>query len=947
MQKFFSISRWAGAKRLLSVMLFLCCTLWAMGQTVTLDKIDITHKTSCRNNGVVRVTVKNTSGVIVAYQLFYNNSLKTQNFTGEFTSLNAGKYTLRAAKASDNSKEYFKTEIEVLNKYVPLTKTNPKVTISGLCTQFKAGATITIDPASIQGGTAPFKYALVETDDINFVDDASTPYGYKTEFEVGKFGTYMLRIKDDCGELYTIKNEIKPTLSKVKLRSGVEYSEPCHTNKAQLKTIVLLNPANNGAIDNADYFKAGGLKVVLYAAKPDESGKLNDEELFNSTIKHDNSKVVGAGADFVFKLSSTNKYWSKVTTPCGDVFEGMVANLNTDRRTRLNLRPISAECSAEGQEKMIISNLDYSPFVPKGTVYFKDKKTNTVVQTLRLETKESNYTFKSAPLPLGEYEVWVKHDECEAYDSEVKTVKMSKGDGVSPKFSSITLDFCHGKGKYTSKTGTIGAEVRIDGYVPNQQGAKVSIESGPSNVGVAPQYFQYRYRWFNMLPGDYVIKYEACDKVIRFNLTVPDNDRLLRQKIVSKAISSCSENGKIESTIDYNHYFPMRVELVDDKDQIVTINGVKQVNSTGNFSNVPPGTYKTRIKVLPHCAKISDEIYTAFYYVYNETPLVIVDSSRDPVFVSAQGVACEDIAGNLQNGTIYLTLAAPEDAILQYRKKGDTNWESVAYDRNIVITGLTPSATYQLKLTSCGKTATHEVKISRLLPIIKIGTKHPCKGKRYTLSVPFYEGAVYSWTKEADATVLGTSNTLDFGSFTDADNGVYICKMQWGSCVSREVRYNLNAAKCGEDVGELVAGTVFNDADGLDNNSIDGTPIGMASGKQLYIHVLMEQAGVYEHTGIVQKVESNGTFSINNLVYNGKYRLVLSTEAAPVATSASVEGWKFIGEAKGDQTADIDTTPDGMLNLVAGEGDQTKLRFGIQQLKPTFLRSNRHITTKL
>ena len=113
MQKFFSISRWAGAKRLLSVMLFLCCTLWAMGQTVTLDKIDITHKTSCRNNGVVRVTVKNTGGVIVAYQLFYNNSLKTQNFTGEFTSLNAGKYTLRAAKASDNSTEYFKTEISM------------------------------------------------------------------------------------------------------------------------------------------------------------------------------------------------------------------------------------------------------------------------------------------------------------------------------------------------------------------------------------------------------------------------------------------------------------------------------------------------------------------------------------------------------------------------------------------------------------------------------------------------------------------------------------------------------------------------------------------------------------------------------------------------------------------------------------------------------------------
>lgn len=948
MTKFFSISRWASAKRLLSVVFFLCCSLWAMGQgTVTFVNADVTPNTKCDNNGEIKVNVNNPDGLILTYELLFNLSIKEVNTKGTFKNLSPGQYKVRVKNAITEV-EYFQQDIEVPNNYVSLTQAKPKVTISGLCTSFKPGAKISVDPTSITQGTKPFHYLLVKTNDINF-SDAGMTYKTDTEFDVGEFGTYMLRIKDACNEVITIKNEVAPTLEKVKMRAGVEYSEACNSGQAQLKAVTLYDVKTNSPIDATSYFNAGGVKLEMYPATPKGDAKQDNTLLYSEVIQQSNNGAVGVRTGFLFKLSPTNKYWTKITTPCGDVYEGPMLNLDTDRRTKLNLRALSTGCKTGGEpQKMVIANLNYSPFTPPGVVHFQNVVTGITEQLLPLPTSESHHTFVSNPLPMGKYKVWVKHDVCDAYDSEVRYVELQEGAGAVATVSSKTLDFCHGVGKYTSKTGTIGIELRIDGDVGDQFNANMVIESGPSNVGVQPEKFQYRYRWFNMKPGHYVVKFTTCDKVRRFDFDVPDNESLLQQEIVSTAISSCGDKGKIVSSIKYNHYFPKSIQLVDEDGNIVKINGVPQDNNvTGEFNDVPPGTYRTRIKVLPHCAK-SGNNYTDFYYVYNDAPLVIVDGSQNPVFVDAQGVACEDISGNIgTKGTIYLGLAAPSGATLQYRKKGNPTWIDHPYAPNVTIANLTPGDVYEFKLMSCGKTATREVKVAKLLPIIKKGVKHPCKNKSFTLKLPYYQGAIYSWSKASDGVELGKGNILHFPKFTEANNGIYICKLQWGNCVTREVRYKLDASKCDQDLTEVVSGTVYNDDN--ENGKIDGTPIDKVDTKPLYIQVVEDKGGgTYAHTNIIQKVESDGSFLIDNLITEKKYRLILTTSPTAVNTASTIPSWSFVGEATGDQASDVDGTPDGMLDFVAGEGNQMDLRFGVKKQKsPAVLRSNRHITTKL
>ncbi len=939
MQKLFSISRWVGVKRLLSVMFFLCCSLWTMGQgTVTFKKFEVTNQKTCNEDGAIKVHVDNPNNIKLGYKLLYNGADKMISTDGEFKNIGAGQYKVRVAKEG-GSPIYFTEDVEVKKDYVPLTASKPKLTLTGYCNTFEKGGKISVDRSSITGGTEPFKYLIYKTDNPNFSDVGMT-YGDASEFTVSDFGTYMVRIKDACGEKVTVAQAVPLKLPRMQLRA-VAYFPDC--DKAVLWTIRLFDPVTKGQISADDYFKAGGLQVELYQASADGTQKVGTEKLFEGVLRDENAKdYKPQHYDYVLKFSPTHKYWGKITTPCGDVYEGPVLDLNSDRRTPLSLSASTTECAAEGKETMTISNLNYRFFIPAGTVKFQNVATGKIEQELRLETPASYYTFKSNPLPLGKYKVWFEHDKCKEFNSEEYYVELSKSQGGKLAFNFNALSPCDGYQSFTYITGTTTVEVKFSGYLPNQKDAVVTIESGPTNVGVKGHFHQYRYRWYNMLPGNYVVKYVSCGQELRFPITVKNDESILRQSIVSKAFSICAAKGRIESSIDCNHYFQKTVQLVDKDDQVVQINGKPQENSSGVFTDLPPGKYRTRLKIKPNCVGPNGA-----YYVYNNDELTILNSSDDPKFVEAQGIACETLTGAIgTTGTIYLTLAADQNAKLNYRKVGTTSWISIPYSSSVVIPNLEANQSYDFSLQSCGKTATTTVKVDKLGVFVKTNVKHPCAEQPYELKAPRYIGAVYSWRKATGGAELSNSEKLKFTKFTTADNGMYICKLQWGNCVLREFRYYLDASKCGQDITEAVSGTVYNDE--TDNAKIDGTPISQVDSKPLYIQVVKDNgSGSYTHTGIIKQVNTDGSFLIDGLTTQQKYRLILTTNSTAVNTASPIPYWQFVGEATGSHTTDVDSLADGMLNIVAGEDNQTNLRFGIRKAKPAFLRSNRHITTKL
>lgn len=214
--------------------------------------------------------------------------------------------------------------------------------------------------------------------------------------------------------------------------------------------------------------------------------------------------------------------------------------------------------------------------------------------------------------------------------------------------------------------------------------------------------------------------------------------------------------------------------------------------------------------------------------------------------------------------------------------------------------------------------------------------------KAYKLYVPYQTGAIYKWFK--DGVEISNENQIYFANFTATDDGKYVCKVQWGNCVQREVHYILNSGKCDEPLNKTIAGTVYNDPNGLANGQIDGTATDKAGDQQLYMHLLMDDhKGNFIHTSVI-KIESNGTFSFSDLQADTKYRLILSTKPDAVEASTPIPSWKFTGETDG-ATPLGDGMPNGVLDINLQEDDMKQLRFGIK--RSAVLRSNRHITTKL
>ena len=127
-------------------------------------------------------------------------------------------------------------------------------------------------------------------------------------------------------------------------------------------------------------------------------------------------------------------------------------------------------------------------------------------------------------------------------------------------------------------------------------------------------------------------------------------------------------------------------------------------------------------------------------------------------------------------------------------------------------------------------------------------------------------------------------------------------------------------------IGSAICGNVFNDANGLTDNTVNGPGVNGTSLSGTPLYASLVSGGVVIAT---VPITSTGTYSFTN-VGNGNYSVVLTTTAAGSTTPSLPTNWVSTGENIGT-AAGNDGTVNGILPVTVSGASVTDANFGIEQ----------------
>lgn len=742
---------------------------------VTLSSVTSTPNT-CGGNGSITATFTpfgSSSNVTV--QLLKSGTVLTsvvnQGSPHTFSNLQPGTdYQVRVICSTNNNTIYVTQNASVANNYTPISNAN--ISISNVCTNFTPGGTITVN--GVTGGVGPYQYKVVQSNNPSFPETTGT-YVTTNTFNVAAFGTYQIRVKDNCGNYMTFTRTLSPSVPPV--RFYWKSKDICNSNQVEASTWWLTNDLTGGNANSSDYFPSAGIKLTI------RSNNASGAILYDGTY---------TGGTFNYTPNTSHIYHATATNACG-VTTTYIHTLDEPENNPefLNFVPVASTsgCGASELETILINF--GSQFFWKFPVTITVKNaSNTTIHT----STSNGGIWSVSNLPVGTYTVTVT-DSCSPTNSLTKTVTNPQSAGTP----TLTLNSrpkwrCETGGVMAlTQTGTIQAVIEINGYFPDRNNAIVKILSGPSNVGVNATYIDNRYwGWTNMLPGNYTVSYTSCNGTpYTGSFTINNNTDVLDQSISSTATSFCSGGGNITSNFIYDGASSFTVQLLNSSGTVIAS------NSTGNFSNVSPGTYSTRIYIQP-CNTPSK------YYYVNGNSVTITNSATGPSISSSVGVICEDASGNpLSTGSAYLDLNGVAPLKLQYRVSGSSTWTEINNaPTNTTISGLIANTLYELQLSDgCGGSTTSTVIIKTMGSLSSSNTVHPCNGSPYALTIPYYSGATYEWLNPQGA-VVSSTRTYSVSSWNNSYNGTYLAKITWTNCVTRFVYVTVNSNQCGQPITE-------------------------------------------------------------------------------------------------------------------------------------------------
>lgn len=755
-----------------------------------------TNVDSCGKNG--SITVKYTlTGVTQAMLALYKNggtlvltkALNTATGTETLNNLDVGNYQVKLLCASNQGQAYATSNTTIGGSYTPISAT---VSTSGVCTNFTSGGTIGVN---ISGGTSPYKILIKKTDNPNFADEPSNYQnvaGNNFSKAVNEFGTYQIRVKDACGNYKTYEQKI------VSSQGKVEYiwnpHSICSSNKLKGSFWYTSNPTDQGVIP----FPQGGLKLVI------RHNNASGQVAYDGTLNSESDT-------FEYIKNPTEEYYVTTTTRCGDTHSYYVRRRNDDYKPeRATIAPSVASVGCGSSQKMTISNNFHNQTYWKYPITIKIK-TLQGHQVYAHTSGNQPIRWESSQLNMADYDVEVT-DTCS--NKTTKRVTNPQNGAIAFSLDMDKTQFikwrCNNNDPNNpniepiSQAGTTQVLLAGKGYLPNRPNAIVTIISGPSNRNVQAVYVDKEFwGWNNMRPGRYTVRFTSCGTSNDYQFTVPGNSanfELLKQEISSRVTTDCTGKGSITSKIIYNGGHDYTVELL----KVLSGNNTQlvQSNTSGDFTNLAPGTYITRLKILPWCRKAGNNWDPTLntqdrpYYVYNSKNLVVTGTREQLSVVKKTEIICESQQGK---GCAYLDLKGVAPFTITYTKGGSLiTMSNQSY--SVTICDLNANTNYDITIQDgCGTSITEQINVKNIDRINAENTIHPCYNQDYTLSIPYFAGATYQWAN-AQGVVLSDTREYKITNYDSSHDGQYTATITWDNCLVRTVTITISGTQCGQTI---------------------------------------------------------------------------------------------------------------------------------------------------
>jgi len=427
-----------------------------------------------------------------------------------------------------------------------------------------------------------------------------------------------------------------------------------------------------------------------------------------------------------------------------------------------------------------------------------------------------------------------------------------------------------------------------------------------------------------LVPGTYsVIAVDACGRADTASFTDPTGHAPITHTTTVK--NKCINKGDIYATFnDDQTIITVNVSNINTPGTVISSVSTQLESATDALvaSDLPVGTYIVQYSPL-YCAAAF-----AVYDTVTITPYV------QPSVLTAQSfVPCSG------GGSPVIVTGTGGVGPFMYQIINSTpSGYSDAAQTSPVFTLPTSQSTVTVRvLDACLNSTTKTVAITKAAPPIIRSTNLslstctlPLNFSLYVDSL--YDGSVFSWTKltgaNAGTTVLSASPSLPLSYNSIADTGSYqVTVTVPGTCFNVSSVFDLNAVTI--TCSPVLSGTVFDDANGLIDNTVNGT--GTNAGGTLNAILVNSSNTVVATTG----VNADGTYNFLN-VPAGIYSIILSTTSGtagntPPAASLP-NNWVNTGENLGTGVGN-DGTVNGILpNIAVSTTQITGADFGIDQL---------------